>query len=94
LVFGIVLGAALHEGLVDLKGQGPISQGLAYASAADVATALRKLGASDDDSAVLRLEPYAVLAEHRVVTKNPPRLGRSIRTKRSCTTSSRARPRW
>jgi hypothetical protein len=73
--FGLVLGAVVGAGLVELKGQGTSSQALAYVSAADVATAIRKIGASNGDSAVLRLEPYVVLAEHRVVTKNPPAAG-------------------
>ena len=73
--FGIALGAALGAGLVALKGQGTSSQTLAYVSAAEVTTAIRKIGANNGDSAVVRLEPYVVLAEHRVVTKNPPATG-------------------
>jgi mannose-6-phosphate isomerase-like protein (cupin superfamily) len=67
--FGIILGAALGAGIVELKGQGP-SQAPAYASAADVAAALQRLKASNGDSPVLHLDPYTVLAEHRVATKN------------------------
>ena len=67
--FGIVLGAAVGAGLVGLKGQGTSSQALAYVSAAEVATAVREAG--NGNRPVLRLDPYVVLAEHRLATKNP-----------------------
>jgi mannose-6-phosphate isomerase-like protein (cupin superfamily) len=68
--FGVILGAALAAGVVELKGQGPYPAP-AYASAADVAAALQRLKSTNGDSPVLHLDPYTVLAEHRVATKNP-----------------------
>jgi mannose-6-phosphate isomerase-like protein (cupin superfamily) len=69
--FGVVLGAAIGAGIVELKGQGISSQPLAYVSADEVATALRKMGSKNGYSPVVDLDPYVVLAEHRTVTKNP-----------------------
>ena len=43
----------------------------AYASAAQVAAALRQIGANNDDRAVLQLDPYVVRAEHRSGTEQP-----------------------
>jgi mannose-6-phosphate isomerase-like protein (cupin superfamily) len=75
LFFGVLLGAAFGAGLVELKGNDTSSEAMAYVSAADVAAALRKIGESNGDTAVVALKPYVVLTEHRAVTKNAPATG-------------------
>ena len=67
---GIMLGAAIGATVVKLKSQGTASPALAYVSATEVTKALREIGATDGNRPVVRLDPYIVLAEHRVVTKN------------------------
>jgi beta-alanine degradation protein BauB len=53
-----------------LNGKPAPSEALAYASVEDIAAALRDIGNSNGDKAVVRLAPYTVLAEHRAMTKN------------------------
>ena len=69
-LLGVVLGVAIGAVVTEVKGERATAQPLAYASAADVAMALRTIGAKDDSRPVVRLKPYTVLAEHRVATKS------------------------
>jgi mannose-6-phosphate isomerase-like protein (cupin superfamily) len=70
-LLGMVLGVAVGARILEMKGQGLSSQISAYVSAAEVVAALQKLDVSNGDSPVLHLDPYTVLAEHRLATKNP-----------------------
>lgn len=69
---GAVLGAAVSAGAIELSVRDTASHPLIYASATDVAAALRQIAAGNGDSTVLYLDPYLVRAERRVATGTAP----------------------
>jgi mannose-6-phosphate isomerase-like protein (cupin superfamily) len=71
LLLGLALGAAIGAVAAERIDHATRPGGLAYVSAAEVASALRQIGAANGDRPVVRLDPYVVLAEHRAATQNP-----------------------
>ena len=70
LIIGVAFGVAMTLAVTALKAQGVASSSLAYASAADVATALRQIGQTNGNRPVVQLDPYTVLAEHRLAPQD------------------------
>jgi mannose-6-phosphate isomerase-like protein (cupin superfamily) len=70
LIIGVALGVAMTLAVTTLKAQGIASSALSYASAADVAAALRQIGQNNGNRPVVQLDPYTVLAEHRIAPQD------------------------
>src|SRR5262245_47948187 len=70
LIIGVALGVVMTLAVTALKAQGLASSALAYASAVDVAAALRQIGQNNGNRPVVQLDPYTVLAEHRITPQD------------------------